>query len=219
MKKLLIAAAIAGLAGTVNAQSAFEGGYVQLGIGYENSSSGFKSGTVTAGSSIGQTLTSSGGGASSFSSGVGLGYYFGLTKSFLLGIGADYSPLPSSRTTSTLYVDGVQQDSNALSKTSSYSFFVSPALAIDKEKLAYAKLGYNSSSIKGTSGADSTSYTSNFNGYLFGLGYKQIINGGLYGFAEGNYMSYGNKTFTDEFGPYQVKANSMNLLVGVGYKF
>ena len=35
MKKLLVAAALAGLVGTANAQSAFEGFYGQVGIGYE----------------------------------------------------------------------------------------------------------------------------------------------------------------------------------------
>ena len=35
-------------------------------------------------------------------------------------------------------------------------------------------------------------------GYLVGLGYKQIITGGLYGFVEANYMGYGTlrETYT-----------------------
>ena len=59
----------------------------------------------------------------------------------------------------------------------------------------------------------------NLAGYSLGLGYKQIISGGLYGFAEGNYLSYPNKSITDAVGTYNVNANSMSFLVGVGYKF
>ena len=62
-------------------------------------------------------------------------------------------------------------------------------------------------------------------GYVLGLGYKQIIAGGLYGYAEGNYMSYAKPSFsiastalgsTFSSNP---SFNSYQLLVGVGYKF
>ncbi|QWD89244.1 hypothetical protein GQ367_01850 [Polynucleobacter sp. MWH-CaK5] len=65
-------------------------------------------------------------------------------------------------------------------------------------------------------------------GYILGLGYKQIITGGLYGFAEGNYMSYGKKSFSSsatlpDGRPLNLTlnpdANAYTLLVGVGYKF
>ena len=59
--------------------------------------------------------------------------------------------------------------------------------------------------------------TYNFSGYSLGLGYKQIIEGGLYGFAEANYASYGSKTLIDTNG--NLKPTTMNFLVGVGYKF
>jgi hypothetical protein len=59
------------------------------------------------------------------------------------------------------------------------------------------------------------------------LGYKQIIQGGLYGFGEFNYMSYGNQTAsaTGTVSGYTVNssitsnANAYNLIVGLGYKF
>jgi outer membrane immunogenic protein len=213
MKKLLIAAAIAGLAGTVNAQSAFEGGYAQLGIGYESLTAGSKAGQ----SSTGAALTFSESRVSSFSSNIGIGYFFEVDKSFLLGIGAEYSPLPTTKGASTIYANGVYADKNTYNKTSSYSLFLSPALAIDKEKLAYAKLGYTSATFKGTSASDGSSSTDTYSGYLFGLGYKQIIKGGFYGFAEGNYSMFNKKTIATTTASQS--PTSMSFLVGVGYKF
>jgi hypothetical protein len=65
-----------------------------------------------------------------------------------------------------------------------------------------------------------------------GLGYKQIISGGWYGFGEVNYASYGNKTVSTSYNSTVVNvgsvpttatstisANTMNVLLGVGYKF
>lgn len=208
-KKLLVVAATAMMAGSAMAQSAFEGAYGQLGVGYASSSNGFKSG--------GSTLTTSGGTTNSFEANIGAGYYFGVTKSFLLGVGAEYSPLPSSKSTEPLFVNGVQQDTATGNKTSSYAFFVSPAIAIDKEKLAYAKLGYTSMVTKATFAADNTSQTTTYNGYLFGLGYKQIIDGGLYGFAEGNYAMFNKKEIEGSTASYA--PTGMSLMVGIGYKF
>jgi opacity protein-like surface antigen len=64
------------------------------------------------------------------------------------------------------------------------------------------------------------------NGYSLGLGYKQIISGGWYGFGEVNYAMFGNASLNkSKFGEIYVsttgsfKANSMNVLVGLGYRF
>jgi len=215
-KKLLAVAATAMMAGSAMAQSAFEGAYGQLGVGYASSSTGFKSGSITSGGLAGQTFTASGGTSNSFEANIGAGYFFGVTKSFLLGVGAEYSPLPSSKSTQQLFANGVRQDTVTGNKTSSYAFFVSPAIAIDKEKLAYAKLGYTSMTAKGTA-ADNTSETLTYNGYLFGLGYKQIIDGGLYGFAEGNYAMFNKKTIVGTTASDAPRG--MNFMVGVGYNF
>jgi hypothetical protein len=61
-----------------------------------------------------------------------------------------------------------------------------------------------------------------------GLGYKQMISGGFYGFAEANYMSY-NKvnlgtSWTETTGVRVTNntntgASAYNFLVGVGYRF
>ena len=68
MKKLLVAAAFTGLVGTVNAQSAFEGFYGQVGVGYESVDLGISNGTVV---STGQAYTFSSSKTNSFTGKVG----------------------------------------------------------------------------------------------------------------------------------------------------
>lgn len=204
MKKIIAIASLCGLATTVSAQSAFEGLYGQIGIGYESVP------TKVGGDAAAEISIAN---SSSFTGNVSAGYYFGVTKSFLLGVGADYSPLASQGGNMTFTPTGVVFGSSK--KTNSYNIFLSPALAIDKDKLAYAKFGYTGATVEHTfpDGKD----TFNFTGYSFGLGYKQMFSNSIYGFAEGNYAMYGKKNMVGDGGSLQ--PSSMNFLVGVGYKF
>jgi len=238
MKKLLVAAIAAGLVGTVNAQSAFEGGFGQLGIGYQNVSPSVSNVTIS-GSAGGTTLTnfplsSSVGSSSDFTGTATIGYNFGISKDFLLGIGAEYSPLASnsSNVTANYGPDSAGAGYRATTTfkiENSYNIFISPGIVIDKDKLAYAKVGYTGASAK-TAGQ-----TLNLNGYSLGLGYKQMISGGWYGFGEVNYASYGNQNLSTSYNSVvtvggtnynvpttakaTVSANTMNVIVGVGYRF
>jgi len=212
MKKLLVTAAVAGLVGTANAQSAFEGFYGQVGVGYESISANPTGGRSRAGTAY----TSSMSDTNSVNASVGIGNYFSITPTFLLGIGAEYSPLASSKANYTVNASG-SLSTGKWSKKDSYSVFLSPAYAIDKSSLAYAKLGYTGLTLKDepTSGASSDT---NYNGYMLGLGYRQVVQGGLYGFIETNYAQYGSKT--DGNGATgSTKPKSMNVMLGVGYKF
>jgi len=217
MKKNLLLASLLAFAGTsVMAQSAFEGFYGQVGVGYESVDAGFSNGTLTSGSGRAYTLNSSN--SNSFAGAVGIGAYFPVTKSFLLGLGADYSPLAGSSTNATFTIPATNYtETLSWKKKDSYTIFVSPAYAIDKDKLAYAKLGYTGMSTTSTS-ADGTKDTMNFTGYALGLGYKQIISGGVYAFGEVNYAAYGSKSTGSEVSGSN-KPTTMNALVGVGYKF
>ncbi len=221
MKKLLIAAAVAGLVGTANAQSAFEGAYGQLGIGYENNNIDAYTG-LASGDSIPVNSKNSG----NFSGVIGLGYNFAITKEFLLGVGADYGVVPSS----TFNTTGDVVLGNKVSNR--YNIFLTPGYAIDKDKLAYLKAGYSSQSLKITDqGAGSTTVgetlgSGNVNGYVLGLGYKQMVQSGFYGFAEANYYSYssasfGTRTLSDGVVVSNInpKSSAYQFLVGVGYKF
>lgn len=209
-----------------HAQStAFEGLYGQVGIGYESVAPSFSNSNftvVTVGTApINTSISNSNG----FTGVITVGYMAAIHQDFLLGIGAEYSPIVGQKANYSGSVLGTSLGNGQYNKENSYNIFLSPATPIGKDGLLYGKVGYTGAAIKDTFG--STSSTKNYNGYSLGIGYKQIISGGLYGFAEGNYFSYGNQTSTSSgvISGYTVtastttNANAYNLLVGLGYKF
>lgn len=223
MKKNLLVAALLSVAATgTMAQSAFEGAYGQLGIGFDQNSVSSSTATVNGLSGVALPSTDAG----SFSGVVGLGYNFSVAKDFLLGVGADYGFLPSSGT------NGTNSNGTFQSKISNrYNVFVTPGYVLAKDKLAYLKAGYSSQTVKvtdqsniGTNGE--TMGSGSASGYVLGLGYKQMVASGFYGFGEANYYSYSGAQFgsttlsngdaTSSFSP---KSSAYQFLVGVGYKF
>lgn len=236
MKKIqiaLLAAGVVGFSAGAQAQSQFEGAYGQLGIGYQNVSPSISDVKVSL-PSLGinnAPLSSSIGNSNDFTGTVTAGYNFAVTKEFLLGLGVEYSPLASQTSNiSANYgpdANGVfYRASSDFKIENSYNIFLSPAIAIDKDKLAYFKVGYTGANAKGAGQSISLS------GYSLGLGYKQMIAGGWYGFGEVNYASYGNKNVTSNYNSAiigvgsvpttatsTISANTTNVLVGVGYKF
>jgi outer membrane immunogenic protein len=242
--KLLIAFAVAGLAGTAHAQSAFEGFYGQIATGYESNTIENLDNFYTYRLISGFTGSGSSKASSQNASGMplvfGVGYNFKINNSWLIGLGVDYSAL--SQVDRSPYSS---PDSNAglttgmqLTVQDRYNIFLSPAFVIDKDKLAYLKAGYSAQTIKFSTPAQrsSTAYSpemttyNNVNGYILGLGYKQMIGGGFYGFAEGNYMKYtkgdtnigstaiaSNGTIFTTTTDYS--ASTYTLLVGIGYRF
>jgi opacity protein-like surface antigen len=211
MKRKLLVAALLTVVGTgAIAQSAFEGFYGQVGIGYESVTPSFTGGSVS-----GYNYSASGNNSNSFAGTVGIGFNVAVTPTFLLGLGAEYSPIAGDKANYTLTVPGVGSGTSQYNKKNSYNIFVSPSIAIDKDKLAYAKVGYTGATVDySCSGCSSDNLT----GYSLGLGYKQIISGGLYGFGEVNYSKYGNVNVgggaTGSF-----SASATNVLAGLGYKF
>jgi hypothetical protein len=227
-KKLLVVALLTASSTGAMAQSAFNGAFGQVGIGYASASPSSNSATQTVGgSTVNRNLSFST--SSDFAATVTVGYMASIpavSNSFLLGIGAEYSPLSGSTTNVTSSGGGYTASNSTYKIQNTYNVFLSPAIAIDKDKLAYAKVGFAGTQAEAQvpgAGTSNTSYT----GYSLGLGYKQIIQGGLYGFAEGNYFSYGNKTTNmsgttsgTAWSTQQTTAlNAYNLLVGIGYKF
>ena len=113
------------------------------------------------------------------------------------------------------------------------NLFVTPSYVLSKDRLVYLKAGYSMQQLQYSQGVDSvTGITSgstsskNVNGYILGLGYKQMFMDGFYGFAEANYMAYGKTSISTTFisgGSLTATSNpnlsTYNLLVGVGYKF
>jgi hypothetical protein len=229
MKKQLIAvAAFSLLAGSAMAQSAFEGAYGELSTGYEkNTISGSVpyingSGTYNSGSGTANATTNS---APLI---VGLGYTFLADPKFTVGLGVDYSTLSSTTNNITSTVYGTNY-TYAYKVSNRYNFVVTPGYVISKDQLVYAKAGYSMESIQGkpSNGGNSTN-TASVGGYIVGLGYKQMIADGFYGFAEGNYMSYSKPNLSSSFtsgglgytyNPNAGTPSAYNFLVGLGYKF
>ena len=235
MKTKLIPIALSSLfisclvSSNTQAQSAFTGFYGQISSGYESNQLTGISGSSVEIPSSGVNVDISGpsqnfGGAPLV---FGLGYYWQLNSSWLLGIGADYSALsqtsPSQQSNLTnapgnnLIPAGVTMTANGSNSQLSqrYNLFISPGYLVDKDKLLYIKAGYshvtgqakratsvtatvNGRSVTVPSTTAGTSNSTGDGGYLVGLGYKQIITGGLYGFVEANYMGYGTlrETYT-----------------------
>ena len=194
------------------AQSAFEGLFGQVGIGSESSSVSFTGGTV-----IGRSYSATGDNSNYFVGAVGVGTYFPVTSSFLLGVGAEYSPIPGSNANYSISVPSASYTgTGTYKKKDYYNLFISPAIAIDKDKLAYAKVGYTGVNIETSSGGITD--TSRYTGYSLGLGYKQIIQGGLYAFGEVNYAAFSSQSDGSGFSGTN-KPTVTNVLVGLGYKF
>lgn len=215
MIKKFLAVGLLGLMSTTNAmaQSAFQGFYGQIGVGFEDDDLEFSGGTAR-----GAPYTVPVDDQSKY---VGVtasvGGYYALTPKFLLGAGIDYSPLSGKDTPYALSVPSAGVTINGMyKKTDQYSFYVSPALAIDEKKLAYVKVGYSKIDMKST--VNGSSETGTYSGYSIGLGYKQMISRGLYGFTEANYASYQSRDDGNGFSGDN-KPTSYNLLFGLGYKF
>lgn len=218
--KLLAAAAATVMAGSVMAQSAFEGLYGQIGIGYESN----KPKTSFVGSDTPGTPSISDGNANGFSGAIGLGYTASVAKNFLITLGADYSPLSNTANININAGDGSINNQYKFSNRT--NLFIAPGFLIYKDRQVYVKAGYSMLNLKtsGEMASPGGNPSANLNGYVIGLGYKQLINKNVFLFGEGNYYSYGNRSINynfgeDSFDNTNVKANSMNLLVGVGYKF
>lgn len=222
--KLLVAVASTVLATSAMAQSAFEGAYGQLGIGFDNNTTSSSNITVNGGAPFSAPGASGG----SFAGVVGLGYNFAVSKQFLMGIGADYGFINSGK----FYGSNADIQNAGFQVTNRYNLFVTPGYIIDKDKLAYLKVGYSNQNVKVFDGASDsatqgqTIAQGNASGYVLGLGYKQMIAGGFYGFGEANYYNYGgvpstSKTLSDGnvVTNYNPKSNAYQFLVGVGYKF
>ena len=265
---LLNALSVLGIASSnAQAQSAFAGFYGQVSTGYEGNQFGTGDRTIrnTPNINTDHDLSSPsqnfGGAPLVF----GLGYYWQASDKWLIGVGADYSVLTQSGPTYTAnfrnaagsnsIVPGevTTSDGDSRNLSNRFNLFITPAYAIDKDRLVYLKAGYSqvsvqynkTTSVTRTINGTSTKYpteggsqTDNSGGFLVGLGYKQIITGGLYGFAEGNYMSYGSAGYS--FNPVLQPSNtargvtpagtrvintnissfnSYQLLVGLGYAF
>lgn len=164
---------------------------------------------------------------------MGAGYNHHISQNVLLGIGVDYSFLET--VVGTANINGANSLTGSTYKVSNrLNIFLAPGYVLDKDKLVYAKVGYSTQTIKSSYyDVDGAAWCSgdsmgsgNAQGFLAGLGYKQMFMGGFYGFAETNYYDYsrasmGTSTLCDTtiITNLSPSASAYNFLVGIGYKF
>jgi outer membrane immunogenic protein len=211
MKKLLFLIATTLIATAASAQSAFEGFYGQVGVGYESNS--LNSNTVTVSyldsSVIAPASNFSGSG---FSGAIGAGYNYSVMPQFLLGIGVDFNPLSVSTSSGPIINNGTPT-LTSFKFSNRLNIFLTPGYEIDEAKLIYLKAGYSMQKVQSNIPVSSDG----------------LVDKNIYIFGEGNYMSYsqinipnsgtaqaggvaGSITQTGTPSAYQ-------FLVGVGYKF
>lgn len=208
------------------AQSGFQGFYGQIATGYENNSVSNTSLTMNNSSNFpgGNNPTSS-----TAPIVIGLGYNHVIASAFLMGLGVDYSVLQTNVGNS--WINGANSGEVNYKVSNRLNLFVTPGYIIDNSAIAYAKIGYSTQTIKAqyTNGADSANGSSmgsgNASGYVLGLGYKQMIYGGFYGFGEANYYGYSKITLNSQLADttlitnFSPSTSAYNFLVGIGYKF
>ena len=136
--KLLVTVAATVMAGTAMAQPAFVGAYGQIGIGYETVSPSLSTSLSSGGVSIPAKIST--GSSNSFAGTITAGYNFAINKNFLLGVGAEYSPIAGSSQNANLTLAGVNTNTSVgtYRKQNSYNLFVSPGVVVGNDGLAYA---------------------------------------------------------------------------------
>ena len=213
------------------AQSQFAGAYGQISTGYENNRVSSAQLTGTAYGGTPNTTNSVSSNNSSAPLVLGLGYLFPVQNNFTLGLGVDYSTLTQETNSAAFYYPTINNSPSFNYKftiSNRFSIFAAPGYTIAQDKLAYAKLGYSSQSVQysQTNCCSSPSNKAQVGGYVLGLGYKQLITSGLYGFVEANYYGYAkpslSSTYTDQGGgtvSSNPNVSAYNFLLGLGYKF
>lgn len=174
---------------SASGQSAFEGFYAQAGLGAEtflptatNESLEVKNGpfagTYTRTSTYPRTFD--------FTGTVTVGAMGRITDNFLLGVGIEWEPTPAGiDTVITTGQSGVETKST-YEQRFHFNFFLSPAYVLDENRLVYGKIGYHQShSDVDFDGGVTPDHIAE--GLGIGVGYKQIVAGGLYFFGEANY--------------------------------
>jgi len=152
---------------------------------------------------------------------ISAGYTLAISGPWSLGLGATIAPGTSPSADYAVLIStprGITTGPGTYNVANIYSITLQPGYAIDKEKLVYAKVGYTGA----TANTNSDSFgkaSASLSGYALGLGYKQVITGGLYGYAEFNYANYSNVNVPYSQLSGTINATGMDVMVGLGWRF
>ena len=220
--KLLAAITTTGLLGLAS-QSAqaqadtWQGPWMHAGVGVANFIPGFSGGQYLGAYSYSGSKKDINTAIASISA----GYTLAISGPWSLGLAATISPGTSPSADYAVLINtprGTTTGPGTYNVANIYSITLQPGYAIDKEKLVYAKVGYTGA----TANTDSDSFgkaSASLSGYALGFGYKQVITGGLYGYAEFNYASYSNVNVPYSQLSGTINATGMDVMVGLGWRF
>jgi hypothetical protein len=204
------------------------GAYGQVGlIGYESYIPKSVSGTTSIGNyTFPNTATANH--ANGPAANIGMGYNFGFSENYILGIGAALYPGHSRSVGTTLVTNlpgGVTSVKYGTYDVSNiFSFSLLPGYVINKSHLVYAKVGYAGSTLNANSPGNYPQQSTRVNGTVYGIGYKQLITESIYFFGEGNYAVNRAKAVTvvTDSGAIvksTADATGYDFVFGVGYNF
>lgn len=220
--KLLAAITTTGLLGlasqSAQAQAeAWQGPWVHAGAGVATFIPGFSGGQYMGASPYSGSKKDINTAIASISA----GYTLAIAGPWSLGLAATISPGTSPSADYAVLIStprGITTGPGTYNVANIYSLTLQPGYAIDKEKLVYAKVGYTGA----TANTDSDSFgkaSADLSGYALGVGYKQVITDGLYGYAEFNYASYSNVNVPYSQLSGTINATGMDVMVGLGWRF
>lgn len=246
MKKTLIATAIAATAILSNSAFAgsFDGVNVDLGIGGANTSTNVNAGnfwgddTGVPGAPFSNKTNSgdfAGIASLGYSQEIGSGFNLAANLFYVIGHqrggAGGNSAAMSDPTAPEVNLSLSQNVSTKLNNT--WGIAIEPGYYFGKDTLGYAKLAWVNSNLSANaawsgnavdtmSGAtmsmsDSQNFSSNINGFGYGLGVKQKITDNWYAKAEVFGVSYGTASFGE--GGLTAKPNQVFANIGVGYTF
>jgi outer membrane immunogenic protein len=203
------------------------GAYAQIGIGYESYIPKSATGTTTFPGTPPLTNVGTANHANGPAAAIGVGYNFGLSDSYLIGVGASLYPGHSKSASSTMATNvGNSQIVNTgnYDVSNVFSFNLMPGYVIDKTHLVYAKVGYAGSTTNANSPGNYPQQSTKTNGTVYGLGYKQFISESIFVFGEGNYAVNRAKPVTilaDNGATVTSTSNATgyDFIFGLGYHF
>ena len=231
MSKLFIMVLVLSLGGvSAYAQSAFKGFYATAGVGMETFmpsaddvtlivKNGPFAGTYNRTTTYPRTFD--------FTGILTVGSMSAITDKFLLGIGVEFEPIVSGTDTVKTVGSAGNVTTSTYTQKFHFNFFLSPAYALEENKLVYGKIGYSQSH----SDVDFDSEQSPMHiaeGLVIGAGYRQIVTGGLFFFGEANYYHYLPTDYTVSsvnsdgvvfVSDSKISSGGFSAYVGLGYTF
>jgi len=216
---LVLVSLILGLghATQTHASANFDGFFADFGFGYREVNSATSSSLSVNGTPIPSSLSS--GQPSNTVSVFTLGYNLPIYSAFKLGIGANISPASGQAQQVQVQTRNQVVSLPGIKPLYSYGFFLTPSIAIG-DGLAYLKAGTLTQ-------VNNSNTSPNFNGYLLGVGYKQLITQSIYLFGEADYASYTAQTSSRASissgrsinASVTTKPQGSRYLIGIGYHF